>query len=183
MAVTRGSFVLMPVKASCSLEPEILGLSASGRLAVVDPAAAAAPLPPPPPACDPACSERGRCHAGRCVCEPGFRGAACESAALPPPELDPDDVVAGGAVALRANASATFLLPVRAPFALALPTDFELLADGRVEVVSDEEEQRRLLVAVAAPSSVASDGCAPVLLALSHDGLSFSSAPLCVCFL
>ena len=182
VAVTRGSFVLPPVKASCSLEPEILGLSASGRLAVVDPAAAAAPLPPPPPACDPACSERGRCHAGRCVCEPGFRGAACESAALPPPELDPDDVVAGGAVALRANASATFLLPVRAPFALALPTDFELLADGRVEVVSDEEEQRRLLVAVAAPSSVASDGCAPVLLALSHDGLSFSSAPLCVCF-
>jgi hypothetical protein len=39
-----------------------------------------------------------------------------------------------------------------------------------------------LTLSVIAPSVLPSNGCTPVLLAVSDDGMAFSSTPVCVCF-
>jgi hypothetical protein len=206
VAVTRGSFRLPPVKASCALEPEVMGLSSAGVFNVT--AQDTAPVPPAataPAGCDPECGAHGRCVAGACECDPGFTGGDCAAPVLPPPPLDASSIGTGGTVAVARGARRSFHVPLamaRQPrFAYAMAWDSELLGDGAVTLdthattlprdgqdtepdMNPEPGTRppHLTLTVVAPRVLPSDGCTPVLLAVSDDGMAFSSTPVCVCF-
>lgn len=86
IAATPGAFVLPPVKAYVSKQPEIMGLSPAGMFTVCGARAGgggcnttAAAAAPPPRRCPGDCSGNGVCNlaSGVCVCDAGFGGATC----------------------------------------------------------------------------------------------------------
>ncbi|KAG2489968.1 hypothetical protein HYH03_011597 [Edaphochlamys debaryana] len=85
VAATAGSFVVPPVRAWVEQQPELMGMTPSAALTVCADCAAAAPAPAPPKpkACPRACGGSGVCNVntGVCVCDPGFGGRSCTTAA------------------------------------------------------------------------------------------------------
>lgn len=88
LAATRGKFVLPPAKASATLQPELMGLSAGGVLAVGG-AVSTPSVANKDRICPQDCSGRGSCqrHSGVCLCDKGTTGAACDGEPLPPPQF------------------------------------------------------------------------------------------------
>jgi hypothetical protein len=88
IAATPGSFVLPPVKAYVSKQPEVMGLSPGGNFTVCGARGAACDVSPqkaapPPKACPSACGGNGVCNlaTGACICDAGFSGKACDKLA------------------------------------------------------------------------------------------------------
>jgi hypothetical protein len=108
-------------------------------------------------------------------------------------------------VAVARGSRRSFRLPLARPvrFAYAIIWDAELFGDGAATLdthapprAEDSVEPDpnlgaslergagppHLTLSVVAPSVLLEDGCTPVLLAVSDDGVAFSSSPVCVCF-
>ena len=79
IAATRGAFVLPPTKAEATLQPEVMGLSATSNFVVHEGPAVAVPPPAAALPCPADCSGRGRCNGatGQCVCDAASAGEDC----------------------------------------------------------------------------------------------------------
>lgn len=84
IAATPGTFVLPPVKAYVSRQPEIMGLSPGGKFKVCSSRSlncdtSDQPLGPAAKACPEDCNSNGVCNiaTGKCICDAGFTGTAC----------------------------------------------------------------------------------------------------------
>ncbi|GBF98146.1 K(+) efflux antiporter chloroplastic-like [Raphidocelis subcapitata] len=90
VAATPGTFVLPPVKAFASKQPELMGLSPGGSFRVCADRAAPCGAPEAPGAaaapkrCPGDCSGNGACNlsSGECTCDAGFAGEDCGDIAV-----------------------------------------------------------------------------------------------------
>ncbi|KAJ1628513.1 hypothetical protein T492DRAFT_875061, partial [Pavlovales sp. CCMP2436] len=173
---TSGDFVLAPAHAYAAAQPELMGLSAAGRLAVVVFASAATAAPvtaaePPRGCADMECGGHGTCDVvlGACVAscvEPWPAGAG------------------GGPTGLRGGVRLRFgLAPIEriaddatepAAVAYAFSSDERVVPSSRLEL---DAASGSLTIAPASPGEA---GSAYVTLAASHDGAQLRSKVLLV---
>ncbi|MEW5301344.1 MAG: hypothetical protein WDW36_004208 [Sanguina aurantia] len=84
VAATPGTFVMPPVKAYATLQPEVSGTTKGSQLTVCVPPCTTTfhPLPTLPQRCPLDCSGSGLCNLalGTCLCQTGYKGDSCSVA-------------------------------------------------------------------------------------------------------